>query len=229
MLLNTLQGTGQPPQSQRIIWPQISIVLRLTNPALGTYPLEEVGLRGFFLTFIHLAGLGLSCGTRSLIFTVAVAACGIFSCSMQTLSCSKWDLVPWPGIEHRPPTLEAWSLSHWTTREVPRRRFFFFYFLSSRPLSTLLYKIARKEHESLTVTMSDKRSQPVRMEVWAFHPLRWLSVTGLQEGRPALGKIIQSRDSFERKLSISSQKVWASQRGHGDAINIQLTQPFCFG
>ena len=30
-----------------------------------------------------------------------------------------WDLVPWPGIELEPPALEAWSHSHWTTREVP--------------------------------------------------------------------------------------------------------------
>ena len=44
---------------------------------------------------------------------VLVAACGIFSCCM-------WDLIPWPGIEPRPPTLGARSLSHWTTREVPR-------------------------------------------------------------------------------------------------------------
>ena len=35
------------------------------------------------------------------------------------LSCSMWDLVPWPGIESRPPALGAQSLSHWTTREVP--------------------------------------------------------------------------------------------------------------
>ena len=28
------------------------------------------------------------------------------------------DLVPWPGIEPRPPALEVWSLSHWTTRKV---------------------------------------------------------------------------------------------------------------
>ena len=30
-----------------------------------------------------------------------------------------WDLVPWSGIEPRPPELRAQSLSHWTTREVP--------------------------------------------------------------------------------------------------------------
>ena len=36
-----------------------------------------------------------------------------------SLSCSMWDLVPWPEIEPRPRALEAWSLSYWTTREVP--------------------------------------------------------------------------------------------------------------
>ena len=30
-----------------------------------------------------------------------------------------WDLPPCPGIEHSPPALGAWSLSHWTTWEVP--------------------------------------------------------------------------------------------------------------
>ena len=52
----------------------------------------------------------------SLIF---VAACGIFSCGMWTLSCSMWDLVPWPGIELGAPALGVQSLSHLTTREVP--------------------------------------------------------------------------------------------------------------
>ena len=40
-------------------------------------------------------------------------------CSMQTLICGIWDLVPWPGLEPGFPALGAWSLSHWTTREVP--------------------------------------------------------------------------------------------------------------
>ena len=35
------------------------------------------------------------------------------------LSCSMRDLRPQPGIEPGPPALGAWSLSHWTTREVP--------------------------------------------------------------------------------------------------------------
>ena len=34
--------------------------------------------------------------------------------------CLTWDPVPRPGIEPRPPSFGAWSLSHWTTEEVPR-------------------------------------------------------------------------------------------------------------
>lgn len=39
--------------------------------------------------------------------------------------CSMWDLVPWWGIEPRPPALEAQRLSYWTTREVPVFNFLF--------------------------------------------------------------------------------------------------------
>ena len=35
------------------------------------------------------------------------------------LSCGMRDLVPWPGIEPGPPALGAWSLNHWTIKEVP--------------------------------------------------------------------------------------------------------------
>ena len=42
---------------------------------------------------------------------IMVVAHGIFSCGM-------WDLVPWPGIEPRPPVLGVRRLSHRTTREV---------------------------------------------------------------------------------------------------------------
>ena len=49
---------------------------------------------------------------------VLVAAHGIFSCGVWTLSCSLWDLVPWPGIKPVPPALGVQSLSHWITRQV---------------------------------------------------------------------------------------------------------------
>ena len=57
------------------------------------------------------------------LYLVLVVAHEIFG--IQTLSCSceplpvPHDLVPWPGIELGPPALGAWSLSQWTTREVP--------------------------------------------------------------------------------------------------------------
>ena len=35
-----------------------------------------------------------------------------------------WILVPQPGIEPMPPALEAWSLNHWTTREVPEMKIY---------------------------------------------------------------------------------------------------------
>ena len=41
------------------------------------------------------------------------------------------DLVPRPGIEPRPPALGAWSLTHWTTREVPRSMILLFVFFLS--------------------------------------------------------------------------------------------------
>ena len=48
---------------------------------------------------------------KKLILFICLAAPG--------LHCSMQDLVSWPGIEPRTPALEAWSLSHWPTREVP--------------------------------------------------------------------------------------------------------------
>ena len=43
----------------------------------------------------------------------------IYSCGMWTLSCSMWNLVPWPVIKAGPPALGALSLNHWTTTEIP--------------------------------------------------------------------------------------------------------------
>ena len=49
---------------------------------------------------------------------VLVVARGIFFFFF--FSFSRWDLVPQPGIEPGSPALGAWSLTHWTTRKVPR-------------------------------------------------------------------------------------------------------------
>ena len=70
----------------------------------------------FIYLFIWLCKV-LAATLRILIFVVA---CGMFSCPTWPLSCSLWDLVPWPGIKSKPPALEAWSLRHWTTTKVPK-------------------------------------------------------------------------------------------------------------
>ena len=56
---------------------------------------------------------------------ILCATCKIFSCGRRPLSCGIWDQVPRPEFEPGPPALGAWSLSHWTTREVPSRLFSF--------------------------------------------------------------------------------------------------------
>ena len=43
-----------------------------------------------------------------------VAACGLL------VAACMWDLVPQRGIKPGPPALGVWSLTHWTTREVPK-------------------------------------------------------------------------------------------------------------
>ena len=45
------------------------------------------------------------CGSYLFIYFFLAMLCGI--------------LVPWPGVMLMPPALEAWSLNHWTAREVP--------------------------------------------------------------------------------------------------------------
>ena len=52
------------------------------------------------------------------IFNLCCGMQNLFSCGLRTLSYGMWDLVPWPGMEPRSPALGAWSLSHWTAREV---------------------------------------------------------------------------------------------------------------
>ena len=78
----------------------------------------------------HGKHFGIVCPAYSFIWLcrVLVAACRIFivvwdcfffSLACKIFSCSLWDIVPRTGMEPGPPGLGAWSLSHWTTREVP--------------------------------------------------------------------------------------------------------------
>ena len=65
----------------------------------------------------------------------------IFICLCWVLSCSMWDLVPWPKTKPRPPVVGAWSLSWWTTREVPK--IFFKIFNFSLSFDSHLLKFSR--------------------------------------------------------------------------------------
>ena len=91
-----------------ITWLFVSFVYFLTG-------LFGILLLRVFLS-IYLAALGLSWGIQDLQSSLRRKGC--FSWSIWTLSCNMWDLVPWSGIEPRPPALKAWSLSHMKTREV---------------------------------------------------------------------------------------------------------------
>ena len=72
--------------------------------------------------FMYLFGLpGLSWSTQ--IFNL--------HCSMQILSGSMWDLVPWPGIKSRPPSLGVQSLSHWPPGKFSYLFFFRFFSIIS--------------------------------------------------------------------------------------------------
>ena len=46
--------------------------------------------------------------------------CHVLAVACMTCTCDMWHLVPQPETEPRPSTLGTWSLSHWTTREIPK-------------------------------------------------------------------------------------------------------------
>ena len=92
-----------------IISSQTVVILGVTTVPLGTVTERDMsGLGGFGKVRVFFFN----------IYVIYLAMLGL-SCSMRILSCGMWDLVPSPGIKPRPSVLGAWSLNHWTTREVP--------------------------------------------------------------------------------------------------------------
>ena len=76
-------------------------------------------------------------------------------------------LVPWPGIEPTPTSLEVWSLNYWTTRAVPYHRFL-------TPQSPLLFQAV------FALPPPEQHPTTARR-----HTLGWLAgVTSLGELRP---------------------------------------------
>ena len=76
-----------------------------------------VGLTSGLSTIFHWLGaffMPVSFHQIYWLHRLLVAALRMFS-----LCWGMWGPVPWPGIEPGPPAMGVWSLSHWTTREVP--------------------------------------------------------------------------------------------------------------
>ena len=81
--------------------------LRVDNLRVSKNRYQDAFFLGLFQLFFFCLFL----------FLAAASTCRIF--------------VPWPGIEHTPPALGAWSLNHWTAREVPVFFYFVHYLLRS--------------------------------------------------------------------------------------------------
>ena len=86
--------------------PNSSSLLVISHLSISVSNLADEAPAFFFLIFIYLFDCNRS-----------YCACRVFSCGMQL----------WPGIELWPPALGAWSLSHWTTGEVPGPAFLTFH------------------------------------------------------------------------------------------------------
>ena len=85
--------------------------------SLFAFVLTEQTLKGYFVRMSPTTSAAQDEFSFILFFflwlhQVLVGAPRIFS-------YGTWNLVPGPGTEPRLPALGAWSLSHWTTREVP--------------------------------------------------------------------------------------------------------------
>ena len=90
----------------------LSALLFFCTPLGHSHEVIRTCFAFFFLIFIYLVTLDLGYGTwdlRSLLQHVGSLV----------VACKSLDLVSQPGTEPRPPALGAWSLSQWTTRDLP--------------------------------------------------------------------------------------------------------------
>ena len=97
--------------------------------------LQSKKLKWLKLCFFHLP-----CPRFPFLFSI------FFYLAVLGLSCNMWDLVPWAGIEAGSPALGAQSLSHWTTREVPRFPFLKVVYVLRKFNLNILLKFPRDEN-----------------------------------------------------------------------------------
>ena len=120
-LIKELELSALPPTSREVRgWRPSSIIngqwfnqlclsneVAIRNPKRWGSESFQIGEHmKFWGGWLPWRGLGSSCPfPHALLFLAHHERCGI--------------LIPWPRIEPMSPALETWSLSHWTTREVP--------------------------------------------------------------------------------------------------------------
>ena len=84
-----------------------------------TLPCFNCSVASFYWVFFKYSNFKLFICLFIWLHQVLVTACKIFSCGLWSLNYSMWNLVSLTGMEPGPPALGAWSLIHWTSREVP--------------------------------------------------------------------------------------------------------------
>ena len=87
-----------------------------------------IGIKNFITKGVYCVFVSFVCNSQGQIFLLSFH---LWSSSLYinyllfikqfflVARCGLWDLVPWPGIESRPPSVEAWCPNHWTTRKFP--------------------------------------------------------------------------------------------------------------
>ena len=104
-------------------WPQRAALLRLHPPQWTCTAMSERSYTPSLVVWtVQLRWRMFNCDTGDIWVFKKLFIClfdcarswfwhaGSFSCSMQTLSCGMWNLVPWLEIELGPPALGVWSL-----------------------------------------------------------------------------------------------------------------------
>lgn len=85
-------------------------------PNLWIFHIKQVGSWNFYFWFLNL-------NSGFLFFFLIFTSLFIWLCWISVVACGisswVWALAPGPGIEPGTLARRAWSLAHWTTREVP--------------------------------------------------------------------------------------------------------------
>ena len=124
---------------------------------------------------------------------------------MPILSCSMCNLAPQPGKKQGPPILGAWSISHWTTQEVPLLK------------KKKKQKIHHEFHSSAT-----SRNGILPVTSWT-----WKTSWRLRWEQPQPMPWLQSCWTLSRERTSQSVPQLLTQGGC-EIINPCCFQPLCF-